>query len=230
MSSLPDLTDEFIADSYKGILHTANQPVTGTELKQVYDGLGNKTGLSVSSTTIGVGSFIFPSTGNFGETLMIDAGGNLTLGNIFPVGAVYFTTSNINPSTYLGGTWGAICEGRFIAGVGTGNDGTYTKTISAGNSGGTYKHLLSESELPSHTHTGITASMGASGDVISVGQPTLLDGVRSEVHQNSGHTSNDGAIKTLKLDGQVFLNDTGNNQPHENSPPTFGLYVWTRLA
>jgi microcystin-dependent protein len=231
MSQLPELTNEFIADSYKGLLHTSNQPVNSSELRQVYDGLGNQTALKISNSTIAVGPYTFPTNGTFGQTLVFDSAGNLTAGSLFPVGAVFFTTNDTNPSTYLGGTWQRIAQGKFVAGVGNGSDGTYSRTISAGDSGGKYQHILTESEMPSHNHTGVTASVGVSGDIILSGEPSLLDGVQSIAHQNKGHTGSGlGANKPLRLDGQVFLDDTGSDQPHENTPPTFGLYIWSRIA
>ncbi len=226
-----NLTNEFIADTYTGVLHTANQPVTGTALRQVYDGLGNETSIKISSQTVQVGNLVFPTSGTLGQTLIFNTNGNLEAGSLFPVGSVYFTTTDTNPSTFLGGVWIRIAQGRFIAGVGTGSDGTTSKNLSSGNTGGTYNHTLSESEMPSHSHEGETGTIGASGELISVGVPTVLDDRTSMVHENKGHTTRfPQENKPLRLDGQVFLENTGGNQPHENTPPGFGLFVWSRTA
>jgi len=228
--SLPNLTNEFIADSYKGVLHTSNQPVTGAELRQVYDGLGNPTSLKISSETIQIGNLNFPTSGSFGQTLIFNSNGNLEAGSLFPIGSVYFTTTDSSPASFLGGTWTRIAQGRFIAGVGNGSDGVGSRFLSAGNTGGVYMHSLTVEEMPSHSHEGETGTVGANGEFISTGQPTLLDGRKSFNHERKGHTNASGINKALRLDGQVFLQDSGGNQPHENTPPAFGLYVWSRIA
>jgi hypothetical protein len=229
--SLPNLTNEFIADSYRGVLHTSNQPVTGSELRQVYDGLGNPTALKISSTTIGVGNFTFPTNGTLGQTLIFDSGGNLTAGSLFPVGSVYFTTTDTNPGTFLGGTWVRIAQGRFIAGVGTGNDGDRSQEIVSGNSGGKYTHTLTESEMPSHDHEGISIGYGKGSFIRNSGR------LSENFSIGSGRSSKQsdifvpiGGTTPFYHQGEVDLEDSGGDLPHNNTPPAFGLFVWNRTA
>jgi len=209
--SLPNLTNEFIADSYKGVLHTSNQPVTGSTLRQVYDGLGNPTALKISADTVGFGNFVLPTNGVFGQTFLVDPSGNLIFGNIFPIGSVYFTVTDTNPQTYLGGVWVRIAQGRFIAGVGTGTDGTYSKTLTAGNTGGTYEHQLTVDQMPTHDHE------------------LEFNATRSNVDIDFRGSQRQFLSPTTIVD-RLESADTGGNQSHENTPPAFGLYVWTRTA
>lgn len=65
---------------------------------------------------------------------------------IYPIGALFLTTSNVNPSTYLGGTWEQVKD-RFLLGAGD--------TYSSGATGGEATHVLTISEMPSHNHLGI---------------------------------------------------------------------------
>ena len=72
---------------------------------------------------------------------------------IYPVGSIYISMNSTNPSTLFGGTWEAFGQGRVLIGAGTGNDGSTSLSFIAGGTGGEYKHKLSVSEMPSHTHT-----------------------------------------------------------------------------
>lgn len=62
------------------------------------------------------------------------------LNKIYPVGAVYITYNNVNPGTFLGGTWERFGQGRTLIGEGTGDDGTDSQTFTANSTGGEYKH------------------------------------------------------------------------------------------
>ena len=62
------------------------------------------------------------------------------LSKIFPVGAVYITYNNVNPGTFLGGTWERFGQGRTLIGEGTGNDGSTSMTFTTNSTGGEYKH------------------------------------------------------------------------------------------
>lgn len=156
---------------------------------------------------------------------------------IYPVGSIFFTTIDINPSSYfVGTTWGQVSQGRFIAGVGTGTDiNTSSKTLSSGNNAGEYYHTITTPELPSHTHEGYNVSIGRGGDDMSgvVNWNDSIVGNGLLVHENSGHTNNivtSPIDKKRSLDGQPVLDTVGENSPHNNTPPSFGLYVWKRLT
>lgn len=128
-----------------------------------------------------------------------------------PVGSVFFTAVNTNPSSLLGyGTWVQRAQGRFIVGVGEGTDAnSETRTYPQGeDSVGEYEHTLTVAEMPSHTHTGDFASVTNN----QLSPPTI----------NQGNTS--------AYLSQGSLNNTGGDGAHENSPPAFGLYVWERTA
>ena len=59
---------------------------------------------------------------------------------MYPVGSVYITYNNVNPGTFLGGTWERFGQGRTLVGEGTGNDGSTSMSFTAGSEGGNYKH------------------------------------------------------------------------------------------
>lgn len=59
---------------------------------------------------------------------------------MYPVGSVYITYNNVNPGTFLGGTWVQFGQGRTLIGQGTGNDGSTSMSFTANNTGGKYNH------------------------------------------------------------------------------------------
>ena len=72
------------------------------------------------------------------------------LDKTYPVGSVYITTDNTNPSNTLGGTWERYAEGRTLLGVGSNGTDNYT---TAGLTGGTENVTLATLNLSSHTHS-----------------------------------------------------------------------------
>lgn len=59
---------------------------------------------------------------------------------MYPVGSVYITYNNVNPGTFIGGTWVQFGQGRTLIGQGTGNDGSTSMSFTANSTGGSYKH------------------------------------------------------------------------------------------
>lgn len=67
----------------------------------------------------------------------------LTAQGAYPVGAIYMSVTEVDPSSLFGGTWERI-GGRFLLGA----DNTYT----AGSTGGEAAHTLTVDEMPKHNH------------------------------------------------------------------------------
>ena len=68
----------------------------------------------------------------------------IPLDMIYPVGSVYISVIDTNPSTIFGGTWAQI-TGKFLLAC----DTTYTN----GSTGGSANTTLEVANLPSHTHS-----------------------------------------------------------------------------
>lgn len=205
---LPSLKDQFVADTYHGLLHTANKPLSAG-LQTVYDGFGNESKLQLSKNGVRVGNLNIPTVaGQSGEVIGV-VGDDIGFVSMFPIGAVYFTANNMNPSSFLGGTWLNISQGRFIVGVGTGTDSNGdAKTFTQGTNEGEYQHSISIDEMPLHKHNvlGRQERFGRtnSSSKLSTG---------SDITQKKGETDT-----------------VGGGLPHNNTPPSFGLYVWQRTA
>jgi hypothetical protein len=259
---MSSFTDKFIADTYDGLLHS-DVALVNTSLSPIFDGVGNKSSLSLGTENNGA-----KITGPFNATsasidLNLNVGGsvtsttvqtyavnatsvkttdleiinNFTAANvtyptsplptsvfslIYPIGSIYLSAINSDPASLFPGTiWVRISEGRFLVGVGSGNDGTRIKSFASGNNSGEYDHQLSEGEMPSHTH--------------SLQHP---DGEQFYLTNdgNDGEPNGDGRFRSdgpdKERDGRYNSNlqPTGGNIAHNNTPPGFGVYVWKRTV
>jgi len=91
---------------------------------------------------------------------------------IYPVGAIYMSTTSTNPGSLFGGTWEAWGAGRVPVGMGSNGTTNYTTvngtggaesrshTHAASNSGET---KLALTQIPSHSHT-LTKNINLCGD------------------------------------------------------------------
>lgn len=126
---------------------------------------------------------------------------NNLLDNIYPVGSIFISTVNTNPSTYFGGTWERI-KGRFLLAA---DDSTYK----LGGTGGESAHKLTYNELPSEVVTGYCAD----------NQKSWATGYWSN-YSSAAYPTN-----VIRLSGQ----GTGN-QAHNNMPPYLVVYIWKRVS
>ena len=145
--------------------------------------------------------------------------------SLFPIGSIYLAAVATNPATLLGhGTWTAIGQGRFLAGVGTGTDSLAAqKVIAAGNTGGTYNHTLTVAQTPAHSHDLYVRS--------DAGNSNNIEGFD---RQPDGAIAGEGdgihTHESTNQQGDLLATMTGGGESHENTPPAFGIYVWQRTA
>lgn len=109
-----------------------------------------------------------------------------------------------NPSQFFGGTWERV-EGKFLLGA--------SDSYDAGSEGGEETHTLTESEMPSHTHSIIGHYSGGS-DYSST--------VERTVEYNNER-------KGWWLGDDLILR-AGNGKAHNNMPPYLVVYMWVRIA
>ena len=109
------------------------------------------TGISIASDTITNTAPIWHGndTGTFTTPINADQLEGYTVNTllklIYPVGAIYMSTVDTSPSTFITGTTWTKLEDRFLLGAGS----TYT----AGATGGEATHTLTVDEMPSHAHS-----------------------------------------------------------------------------
>lgn len=86
----------------------------------------------------------------------------------YPLGSIYLSTSDLNPSTFFGGLWEQIAQGKTLIGVGTGTDiNEVSKTFSVGDTGGEYEYTLTVDEMPSDQHDVNDFSYGRCGITVT---------------------------------------------------------------
>lgn len=130
------------------------------------------------------------------------------LQRVFPVGSFY-TSYNINtsPAQLLGfGTWTAV-QGRVLLSA--------SSAYPAGSTGGAATHVITVAEMPSHSHTGSTASAGGhthTATMASAGAHTHAISVASAgAHTHSGTAASNGAHThtrgTMEITGNITSTD-----------------------
>ncbi|EHI69922.1 hypothetical protein STRIC_1424 [Streptococcus ictaluri 707-05] len=128
------------------------------------------------------------------------------LNMVYPVGAIYMSTSSANPSTFIGGTWQRYAQGRTIVGVSE-NESEFSYV---GKTGGAKTHTLITSEMPSHTH-----GIGSGNKFVGNGTGEGGAGLSA--------TSNSYAVYSNTA-------SAGGGQPHNNLQPYITTYIWLRTA
>lgn len=130
------------------------------------------------------------------------------INRIFPVGSIFTTFNNYNPSNFLVGEWQLTSKGRFIVGVDPADSDYATPYVT----GGEKTHTLTIAEMPSHDHEQVVGANAGSGG----------SGIRAD------YDFDGSGISAYRQ--QLFTLARGGTQAHENRPPYQPLYVWLRTG
>lgn len=126
-----------------------------------------------------------------------------------PVGSIYMTTVETNPSEIFGfGTWELWGAGRVPVGV----DTTQTEFNVVEKTGGAKTHTLTINEMPSHNHY----LYNATGGSIQFPAYTAKDNGTTGSTATNGYATSTG--------------NTGSSQPHNNLQPYITCYMFKRTA
>lgn len=192
-------SSENVTDNYENYLTITN------------DGLDiEANNLNVNCLTNPNAKFSLDSSGNLTvNSLTISDSNNNTLSfdaifnRIYPIGAIYISTNDVNPGIIFTGTWEKI-ENVFLLASGS--------SFSLGSTGGEINHTLSLEEIPSHNHTYLRNKI-------------LYAEATSESGTTLGTTSTTNNQKTY---AQTFYN--GGSQAHNNMPPYLAVNVYKRVS
>lgn len=129
---------------------------------------------------------------------------------IYPVGAIYLSTSSADPGTLFTGTTWTQIKDRFLLAAGD--------TYAAAATGGSATHTLTEAELPAHTH-----ELSAVGDVGLMSWPIP--------EADEGHAPTDwGTSKSPRVTMVSETGSTGSGTAFSTMPPYLTVYMWRRTA
>ena len=135
---------------------------------------------------------------------------------MYPVGSVYITYNNVNPGTFLGGTWERFGQGRTLVGEGTGNDGSTSMSFTSNSTDGKYKN----------THYHVT-SFGWDMNAFYAGKP---DGAKNGDYNRTSVIPNGYIVSAnSSATSQSRLNWT-DDRTISNVQPYIVVYFWRRTA
>jgi len=158
------------------------------------------------------------------------------IGVLYPVGSLYFGTTNTNPGSFLTGTvWEAFAPGRCLIGVNS-DDSEYAV---AGTTGGSKTVTISADQMPAHTHTANPHSHGASVSAGGNHHHTVRTGgfnVHAEGTGTAGvssQASSDGGIHSHDItitEAAVTLQSAGGGRPVDIRAPWITVHIWKRIS
>jgi len=194
---------------------TAGVAATPKAVKAAYD-LANSNTEKIGTTDIsGIGDGTVTGAIVNNKEAIEDVSQSLTklVQKLHPVGSWYFSTVATNPVNIFGfGTWQLVTD-RFLVGAGA--------SYYPGAMGGEAVHTLTAAELPTHQHNVLSGTLGGNNGnykfmLSSQSMYGTYDG-------NYGVITDDRFITAAS---SVYC----GNQPHNNMPPYYAIYMWVRTA
>lgn len=175
--------------------------------------------LNVTCITSTNNKFNLDSEGNLtvkSITTETEASASVDMNTIYPVGSIYMSVNNVNPSTLFGGTWTQIKD-RFLLACGD--------TYANGLLGGEATHTLTTNEMPQHTHAQNPHSHIQNYDTWynKISDYDVRLASSSGGYYSCAGRSNYGTAETTAQN-----QNTGGSQAHNNMPPYLTVYVWQR--
>lgn len=136
-----------------------------------------------------------------------------TLNNIFsemssyilnkarPIGSIYISSLDTNPSLMFGGDWVSYGPARTLL--------TTTNISEVGQTGGSFTHTLTIAQMPSHKHVMNYSNV-----------------VKEYTYPGNGSEARGGTTAS----NSYTTNNTGGGQPHNNTQPYQACYFWERIS
>lgn len=132
---------------------------------------------------------------------------------VYPIGSIYISVVNVNPTSYWGGEWEPFALGRTLIGV----DSSQNEFEIAEKTGGEKAHSLTEDENGEHIHVGrIAVNQSVTGPARYWFSPNGTTG--APIEDSNVFSSSIGILSS------------GKSKPHNNLQPYITVYMWKRIA
>lgn len=139
-------------------------------------------------------------------------GGGLSFDDVFPVGSIYMSTANVDPSTLFGGTWERI-QDKFLLAKGS----TYSNLNGTGGSADAVVVSHSHNPSPTSEYFVTSESDGANNTRVA--------------YSSSGNRYVDGMTSSsTPFHHRKSTETKGENGTGKNMPPYIIVNVWKRTA
>jgi microcystin-dependent protein len=168
--------------------------------------------------------------------------------SIYPIGSIYMSVNNVNPSTVFGGTWEQIKD-KFLLACGdiynngaTGGSATHTLAVnqlpshnhSYTRATGVGNHTLTINEIPSHNHQynyGITLDQSHKPEYTTALQSTTPNFVTSVYSANATNNAGGGQGHNHPITSDTQnTGGAGSGAAINHMPPYLAVNVWVRTA
>lgn len=127
----------------------------------------------------------------------------------WPIGSIYISTNNTNPSNYFGGTWEALPKDYYLI------TAPITQTnIGKGGSWYTNETVLTIDQIPAHNHN--MQKRYAKQVDWNMGYPDAI-------HYSGDWYNTYSVVSTATVGG-------GKGHNHKYQPPYYQVYAWKRVS
>ena len=204
-------------------------------------GINNLTANCISSKE---NNFNLDEEGNLTVNTITTVNQNIELDKMYPIGSIYFSINDINPSEYFSGVWEAWGTGRVVVGVNP-NEIEFNSVEKVGGNKNLqqHNHTFIGSAMANHGHgsgTMSSARRGSGNDFANQapgGFITMNNGSGTAWSTTLSTTSNSNAPRLITITptptsagtpaGTISQTGSGNAQ---NLQPYITCYMWKRTA
>lgn len=163
--------------------------------------------------------FSLDSDGNLVvKSITTEVSNNIDFDSIYPVGSIYLSLLNTNPSTLFGGTWEQIAKGKTLIGVDTSQ--TEFNTVRKEGGKKSHNHNLDTDSAVASIQLNYDGSAFYHEVRTSLGK--IPKNYRSAPTEGTGGDYTHSSVWGAKLYGYT--------QETSNVPPYLTCYIWTRTS
>lgn len=163
----------------------------------------------------------------------VDSTATILLNMVYPVGSVYMSVNNVSPQSFLGGTWQAITDGRFVRA--SGSNAASVPTIA---------QIKAGTGIQAEGLPNITGSIASSNSTYGIGSNNgstnvgALKGEEFNKKTSAGTSSGGSYMNKISFDASLgnstVPDGASSGKIYGNSdhvtPKNMSVYMWVRTA